>query len=1037
MIVRSYSLFLPLPDDPLFISDDFGQTWTNIFPNGLVLASGLNKASITVDPYNSYNSVITLGPQVFKSIDGGYNYSVSTGAGSANGFHRSFHKDSTHVIVVGDTIGLSTDGGSTFTNYGYDPVVEYGPTIVPPSLLFIRSVYFENVAVGYMNIYDKLYRSGDGGITWTVIYGDNPIESGFRITGISSEGNYITIINGNGIYHSSDSGVTFNLVEGPFAIGTPTDDNALNNPWRNPAVLYATEFATGPSTNVYKSIDYGATWTLVGTLPNTANIDCIHAYSATNLYIIDGRGPADIYKSTDSFSTSTITLSTLNRTVANDSGYAYNCGECPNVNFTYNPVTEQCELVEEITICNMGYLYDPITKTCISTTDPEDVYTPSLCPPDCTTILGDDQRGLCECIEIASFIPCCYRLDDCAEVLPSIITQTDLSDYASAANVLNIQGSDACWTVTKIEDSLCSENVDVIVTEVFESCVTCNPSYTLYNCRDNSVTIDTAVDFSESLTKTIKLVEYPNECWQVGPNTKAEFTPEEVTMASEFQSCAICNPPLYQLNNCFNDDSFIITDSDLLNLIGKTISIQGYPGLCFTVTEPTCQCLRVTGIFDIQAGTEETVDVTASTVLVNGRYQYLFTSNGSDYSIVWNNDPAQWEFYNVTTSTMLFYSPIDSSCPYTSYWIPVLGEIIYTYALQDGSLVSGGFQAVYVSTDFGATYDLYFDGLPVSTTKGEIIKADRQIIGSVFAAGPIGIYHTTDHGFSWAAVGGSYTTGGEFNDILLYNDILPTDLSIAVGDTFAVSTDGGLTFSDLADSPATLYPTWGPSPQAYAIASWDLTTIYVSVEDKIFKSIDLGLTWTACNSDNPISVGNRVQDIVTLGFNVIIAITTTGIYQSADFGATFTQTLTITENVIGSGNSLSNSGSADVVYYPASFGEVGGIYRTTNSGATWTLQSTITGTSGSTSSIFSYQQKAAMVGRSAESYYTTDYGVTKDESIFTTGKPTSLTGTIEYTSCQPFCASLIKTESCSDLIYDINVDQVFSDCECCTTKNCK
>ncbi len=535
MIVRSYSLFLPSStDDPLFISDDFGQTWTNISPNGLVFAGYSNTASISVDPYNSYNSVITIGPQVFKSIDGGYNYSISTGAGSANGFHRSFHKDSTHVILVGDTIGLSTDGGSTFTNYGYDPVVEYGPTMVSPSLLFIRSVYFENVAVGYMNIYDKLYRSGDGGITWTVIYGDNPIETGFPITGISSLGDYITVINGNGIYHSSDSGVTFNLVEGPFAAGTPSDDNALNNPWRVSSTLYATE-NSGSGTNVYKSIDYGATWTLVGTTPSITYIDSVHAYSTTNLYVVNGVGPADIYTSTDSFSTSTITLSTLNRTVANDSGYAYDCGECPNVKFTYNPVTEQCELVEEITICNMGYLYDPITKTCISSTDPEDVYTPSLCPPDCTTTLGDDQRGRCECIEIASFIPCCYRLDDCAEVLPSIITQTDLSDYALAANVLNIEGSDACWTVTKIEDSLCSENVDVIVTEVFESCLTCNPSYTLYNCRDNSVTIDTAVDFSESLTKTVKLVEYPGECWQVGPNTKAEFEPVIIEQATLLQ----------------------------------------------------------------------------------------------------------------------------------------------------------------------------------------------------------------------------------------------------------------------------------------------------------------------------------------------------------------------------------------------------------------------------------------------------------------------------------------------------------------------
>lgn len=586
MIVRSYSLFLPSStDDPLFISDDFGQTWTNISPNGLVFAGYSNIASISVDPYNSYNSVITIGPQVFKSIDGGYNYSVSTGAGSANGFHRSFHKDSTHVILVGDTIGLSTDGGSTFTNYGYDPVVEYGPTMVSPSLLFIRSVYFENVAVGYMNIYDKLYKSGDGGVTWTVIYGDNPIEAGFPITGISSLGDYITVINGNGIYHSSDSGVTFNLVEGPFAAGTPSDDNALNNPWRVSSTLYATE-NSGSGTNVYKSIDYGATWTLVGTTPSITYIDSVHAYSTTNLYVVNGVGPADIYTSTDSFSTSTITLSTLNRTVANDSGYAYDCGECPNVKFTYNPVTEQCELVEEITICNMGYLYDPITKTCISSTDPEDVYTPSLCPPDCTTTLGDDQRGRCECIEIASFIPCCYRLDDCAEVLPSIITQTDLSDYVSAANVLNIEGSDACWTVTKIEDSLCSENVDVIVTEVFESCQACNPSYALYNCNDVSIVIYTTQDFSAYVTpsKTVQLVEYADACWQVGINTNETFVPEIITVSGDpYTSCTECIPVYYTLSNCeIEQVIYAEPTAELLANDGLVVNIEEQTG-CWTV----------------------------------------------------------------------------------------------------------------------------------------------------------------------------------------------------------------------------------------------------------------------------------------------------------------------------------------------------------------------------------------------------------------------------------------------------------------------
>ena len=664
-------------------------------------------------------------------------------------------------------------------------------------------------------------------------------------------------------------------------------------------------------------------------------------------------------------------------------------------------------------------------------------YTPPACPPGCTLVYTtdpDDPTRLiarCSCLESLTVVPCCYELADCKESAENIITQVDLSEYID--KIIKIQGSDVCWIVTKI-DELCPTSTVVTVTESFEECYLCDPSYALYNCKDTDVIIYTTQDLEADLAKTVQVSEYPGECWQVGPNTKTEFTPEEVTIDSEFQSCAVCNPPLYQLNNCFNDQSFILTDADLLGLIGKTISIKGYPGLCFTVTAPTCKCLRVTGIFDIQAGTEETIDVTASTVLVNGRYQYLFTVNAVNYSIVWNNDPARWEFYNVTTSTLLAYSPIDIGCPYTSYWVPILQEITYIYVLQDGAN-AGSFQGVYVSTDFGQTYTSYFEGLPVSTSRGSVIKADQTTVGSVFVAGDLGIYHTSDHGFSWSPVTGSYTTGGVFNDILVNNGAT-IPFTLVVGDTFAASTDGGVSFSDLADSPATLYPTWGPSPQAYAVASWDLTNVYVAVEDKLFKSTDSGATWIACNSDNPISPGNTIQDVVTSDYTTVIVITAVGIFRSSDNGNSFLQTLVITENVIGAGCSLSSSNTIDVVYYPAALGETGGIYRSTNSGNSWTLQSTITGGSASTAGIFSFQQKLAMIGRSNTAYYSTNAGVTKAVSSLP-GKPRSITGTFEYTSCQPFCPSLIKTESCSDLIYDINVDQVYPDCECCTTKNCK
>jgi hypothetical protein len=298
-------------------------------------------------------------------------------------------------------------------------------------------------------------------------------------------------------------------------------------------------------------------------------------------------------------------------------------------------------------------------------------YAPPACPPGCTLTYAtdpDDPTRLiarCNCLESLTVVPCCYELADCKGSAQDIITQVDLSEYIG--KVVKIQGSDVCWTVTKLDD-ICPISTVITVTESFDECYLCDPSYALYNCKDTDVVIYTTQDLEADLAKTVQVSEYPGECWQVGPNTKTVFTPEVVNITEEFQSCAVCNPPLYQLNNCFNDESFILTDSDLLQLIGKTISIKGYPGLCFTVTEPTCQCLSITLVIGEDT---ETFIVNASTALVNGRYQYVFSFSGINYFIAWNTGLTRWELYNSNTSTLLAYSPVDLKCIYTSYWVIV------------------------------------------------------------------------------------------------------------------------------------------------------------------------------------------------------------------------------------------------------------------------------------------------------------------------------------------------------------------------------
>ena len=168
--------------------------------------------------------------------------------------------------------------------------------------------------------------------------------------------------------------------------------------------------------------------------------------------------------------------------------------------------------------------------------------------------------------------------------------------------------------------------------------------------------------------------EYLNECWQVGINNETVFVPEVVTVDGDpFTACIECNPTIYQLNNCFNDSSFILSDSDLAAVMGKTISIVGYPGLCFSVGVPVCDCINMTGDF---GGGSFDVDVLATGIVVDGRNQYATVIDGDQYFLSWNSAENRWELTNQTTDTLVGYSLLDIVCPYTSYWVDIPGFVV-------------------------------------------------------------------------------------------------------------------------------------------------------------------------------------------------------------------------------------------------------------------------------------------------------------------------------------------------------------------------
>jgi hypothetical protein len=291
-------------------------------------------------------------------------------------------------------------------------------------------------------------------------------------------------------------------------------------------------------------------------------------------------------------------------------------------------------------------------------------FSPSLdCPPDCEKVPGPDNQGYCQCLNVAPLEQCQFRLIDCLDIQAPIVTDADLQTYFDDANIITIVNSDTCWEIEKLDQTLPNPQ-SIIVDEVFGECLECLPSSKLFNCADITNIIYSSTDLSAYTGKTIQVQEYPGECWQVGPNDDLVYVPEPLTIEGQpYDTCEECNPTKYQLTNCLNGDSFIITDSELSAYTGRAIRAVNVPGLCFFVTSPpACLCIEVS-----VNGT--VYQATASPDLWEGKNLYLFqTTTLDNLGIAWNIEENYWDFFDQDTLETYAYNTLDTPCPFGSNW---------------------------------------------------------------------------------------------------------------------------------------------------------------------------------------------------------------------------------------------------------------------------------------------------------------------------------------------------------------------------------
>jgi hypothetical protein len=268
---------------------------------------------------------------------------------------------------------------------------------------------------------------------------------------------------------------------------------------------------------------------------------------------------------------------------------------------------------------------------------------------------------LCEdCLPVAAVT---YTLRDCNNQFNTIATESNMNQYLGGVVRLTTTG-DTCWEVLPGSSPALIPQ-DVSVSQSFADCESCNPQiFRFIDCQNPNNIVNTLVDFSAYVGQTVNLQEYPGVCWVVSITDDINAPRQDVTIQGDgFADCETCLVTYYQLTNCANPDVFLIsTSTELSRYLGRTITAAGYPGLCFTVTPPQCNCIRAT-----INGVE--YDAYVDTLQFNGRnVYYITTDSGDELAIAWSINPNRWELFDRNTAAVYGFTTADTDCPFSNFW---------------------------------------------------------------------------------------------------------------------------------------------------------------------------------------------------------------------------------------------------------------------------------------------------------------------------------------------------------------------------------
>ena len=187
----------------------------------------------------------------------------------------------------------------------------------------------------------------------------------------------------------------------------------------------------------------------------------------------------------------------------------------------------------------------------------------------------------------------------------------------------------------------------------------------------------------------------------------------------------------------------------------------------------------------------------------------------------------------------------------------------YVYANYSGRSGSGYNMALYRSTDGGATWESFTQGLPLESTRTEIAVADYgNGARRLFMGSWEGLFRSDNLGESWSLCQGGLPPDIRCAYALNVSRVNPDLVYVGDwGEGLYKSTDGGMSWAPLANAPGSIYEI------ACGQINPDIVYIIGGYSDDgnvIYKSTDGGQSWAEISNDIP---GNNPRWLSGLAVN--------------------------------------------------------------------------------------------------------------------------------------------------------------------------